>query len=668
MKSLIHILLTLFLLPPFCFAQKHDTLSNVDVLATKNISSVTSTTPIQILNTVDASKTNSISVADVLKHFAGVSVKDFGGIGGLKTVSVRSLGANHTGILYDGIALGNAQAGQIDLGKFSLDNIYQIELHNSGPSNVLSTAKAFSYASLLILKTISEVDNRDTTNALNFRIQSGSFGYISPSLAVKRMLGKRFAIAFSSQYQKAVSNYPFISYENSTTRLKRINSDVSSYRLEADAGFNANKYNKINLKTYFYNSRRGLPGAIVFYNTISNQRLNETELFVQGSWKNTASKKSEFLVNGKFEQDKSYYLDPSYPNNYGRLENEFHQKEIYISTAYSYNINRDIKVSYSTDAFQNKLIRTDIFAQDFATPTRNSFLNNIAFQLKKNHYEFTGNVLYTIINEKVKSGESANNFHRFSNGMAFSLQPFKGIPLRSRIFYKHIFRAPTFNDLYYTNVGNTKLRPEFADQYNFGVTYEKQQFSIFKRFSITTDAYYNEVRDKILAAPRQNLFQWSVQNIGKVKIKGIDVALHTELNEWNKIKINIEITYTFQQALDVTDLFSPLYKTQLSYTPKHSGSGTLNVQYKQLLLNSNILFSSYRYKVGNQIYENLLQPFTTTDFSLSYFFIKKSVGSKLVFEANNIFNTQYEIVKYYPMPLSNYRLSLNISLKQNKHQ
>jgi len=654
------------LLSAVCFAQKHDTLNNIQVLANRKKSATTNSAPVQTLNTIDHSKTNSISVADALKHFAGVSVKDFGGIGGLKTVSVRSLGANHTGILYDGIALGNAQAGQIDLGKFSLDNIYEIVLHNSGPSDMLSTAKAFSYASLLTLKTISGVNNMDTTNAINLKIQSGSFGYISPSLAIQKKINNRFIVSLSAQYQNAVSDYPFISYENNKSRLKRINSGINSFRMETDIGFQVNEHNKINFKSYFYNSKRGLPGAIVFFNTISNQQLDEKEMFVQASWQKSISLKSEILFSVKYEQDKSYYLDPSYPNNFGKLENEFHQKEIYLSGVYSYKFSNNFKMSFAADAFNNKLTRTDIFAQNFAKPTRNSFLNNIAIQFKKNPYEFTGNLLYTIIDEKVKTGESANSFNRFSNGLAFSIQPFKTLPFRTRLFYKHIFRAPTFNDLYYTNVGNTKLRPEFADQYNIGFTYEKNELLIFKRCWITIDAYYNEVRDKILAAPRQNLFQWSVQNIGKVKIKGVDIAYHTVLKDWKNIQINTDITYTFQQALDVTDAASPLYKTQLSYTPKHSGSGTLRVQYKRILLNYNILFSSYRYKQGDQVYENLLQPFSTNDFSISYFFKKKYAVYKLIFEANNIFNTQYEIIKYYPMPLSNYRLTLNISFKQKK--
>ena len=654
-------------LPTLCCAQQHDTLGNVSILAKKNAVSITSPTPVQILNTTDPSKTNSLSVADAVKYFAGVSVKDFGGIGGLKTISVRSLGANHTGILYDGIALGNAQAGQVDLGKFSLDNIFQIELQNSGPSDILSTAKAFSFASLLSLKTTTGVEKKDSINRINVKLQSGSFGYISPSFAITKEIGKRFSLSLSTQFQNANGIYPYISYENDSKKLNRINSDVKSSRSEINAVFQANKTNKFVLKTFFYNSERGLPGAIIFYNTLSNQRLNEKEMFVQGSWRNTISKKSELLFSAKYEHNKSYYLDPSYPNNVGKLENEFHQKEIYVSGVYSYKFDEHLKMSFATDAFKNSLVRTDVFADKFATPTRNSFLNNIAFQFKKRRYEISGNLLYSIVNEKVKTGESGNNFNKFSNGLAFSLQPFSGIPFRTRLFYKHIFRAPTFNDLYYTNVGNTKLRPEFADQYNVGFSYAKQKLGFVKLWTVTTDAYYNFVSDKILTAPRQNLFQWSVQNIGKVKIKGIDVALNTSFKEWKNIEISTSATYTFQEAKDVSNATSPFYKTQLSYTPKHSGSGSLNIEYNNFQFNYNLLYSSVRYKPGDQIFENLLQPFTTTDVSISYLLQKRQAFYKLIFEANNIFNTEFEIVKYYPMPLSNFRITLNISLKQNKN-
>ena len=90
--------------------------------------------PPQKLSGKDLQRLNSLSVADAIRYFSGVQLKDYGGVGGLKTVNIRSMGSNHAGVFYDGIQLGNAQNGQIDLGKFSLDNMEEIALYNGQKS------------------------------------------------------------------------------------------------------------------------------------------------------------------------------------------------------------------------------------------------------------------------------------------------------------------------------------------------------------------------------------------------------------------------------------------------------------------------------------------------------------------------------------------------------
>ena len=78
--------------------------------------------PVQSLSGEQLQRLGSHNVADALRYFSGVQLKDYGGIGGLKTVNIRSMGTNHVGVFYDGIELGNAQNGTVDLGRFSLDN------------------------------------------------------------------------------------------------------------------------------------------------------------------------------------------------------------------------------------------------------------------------------------------------------------------------------------------------------------------------------------------------------------------------------------------------------------------------------------------------------------------------------------------------------------------
>ena len=76
--------------------------------------------PAQSLMGRDLQRLSAVSVADALRFFAGIQIKDYGGVGGLKTVNIRSMGSQHVGVFYDGLQLGNAQNGQIDIGRFSL--------------------------------------------------------------------------------------------------------------------------------------------------------------------------------------------------------------------------------------------------------------------------------------------------------------------------------------------------------------------------------------------------------------------------------------------------------------------------------------------------------------------------------------------------------------------
>ena len=84
------------------------------------------------------------SVADALRYFSGVQIKDYGGIGGLKTVNIRAMGTQHVGVFYDGIELGNAQNGTVDLGRFSLDNMenaFWTLLSLSGSAKAVASSK-----------------------------------------------------------------------------------------------------------------------------------------------------------------------------------------------------------------------------------------------------------------------------------------------------------------------------------------------------------------------------------------------------------------------------------------------------------------------------------------------------------------------------------------------
>ena len=98
-------------------------IDEVTVTARRPLAKVTTGSPVQLINKEDIKNLGLQNMADAVRRFAGTNVRDYGGIGGLKTVSIRNLGAAHTAVSYDGVVVSNSQAGQIDIGRFSLDNV-----------------------------------------------------------------------------------------------------------------------------------------------------------------------------------------------------------------------------------------------------------------------------------------------------------------------------------------------------------------------------------------------------------------------------------------------------------------------------------------------------------------------------------------------------------------
>lgn len=637
-------------------AQKTDTLPLVKLRSQKPVDIAASTVQVQQLNKTAIALLNSVTIADAAKYFSGVVIKDYGGLGGLKTISVRSLGANHTVTVLDGMYVGDAQGGQIDLGRFSVENIESITLSANNPIDVLAPARSFSGANVLALSTTGA---KPTGPSACFKIKYGSFGFINPSVSFKNNISKKITQQLFAQYQGANGAYSFKDYETGTTVNKRNNADIKAYHAEYDLAFYINDSNSVKLKTYFYHSKRGLPGAVVLYNPFSSQRLNTESFFTQISWRKTFNSRLGFLLSGKYAGDYKFYIDPTYQNSAGKLINEFHQKEYYTTAAFSYKFSPVLLATMASDYFYNTLVRTDPFALQFANPARHNFMENILLQYKSNTLEIAGNILFTSIHEKTQKGPAGKNFQKLTPAVSVSIQPVNELPIRVRASYKQLFRAPTFDDLYYTNIGNTALNPEWVKQFSAGITATVLTGSVLNEVVLTADAYFNKVKDKILAVPRQNLFQWTILNIGKADIKGLDVSA---LLHWRKAKgleISSRFSYSYQNTLDVSNPASALYKTQLAYTPRHSGSIHLTVACQMFQIGYNVLLSSYRYRLGEPNSDNLVQGWATQDLSVAYQLPGNKFGSwQLVAELNNMFNQSYEIIKFYPMPGINYRFGI----------
>ena len=65
-------------------------LPEVTVMDSHRLREVRSVAPVQSLSREELENLHALQLSDAVKRFSGVTVKDYGGVGGLKTVSVRS--------------------------------------------------------------------------------------------------------------------------------------------------------------------------------------------------------------------------------------------------------------------------------------------------------------------------------------------------------------------------------------------------------------------------------------------------------------------------------------------------------------------------------------------------------------------------------------------------
>ena len=621
--------------------------------------------PVQILSGKELEKLNVYSVADALRYFSGVQIKDYGGIGGLKTVNIRSMGSHHVGVFYDGIELGNAQNGVVDLGRFSLDNMEVISLYNGQKSAIFQPAKDYSSASAIYMQTRKPLFKGEKKNNLNIGVKGGSFSTINPSLLWEHRFNERISSSISTEYMYTSGRYKFTyaKKDGYDTTAVRQNGDVRMLRLE-NAFFGKIPKGEWKAKAYLYNSERGYPGAAVREEPGKfrhQDRQWDTNLFVQGSFQNYFKPWYSLLANGKYAYDYLHYLsDPRLDVTTMYVDNYYRQQEIYASAAHLFTIYPWWSMSLSND-FQWNTLRADLI--DFVYPTRNTILTSAATSFDFNRLMLQASLLYTHVNDNTRTkGANAGTKNKYTPSVIATWQPLTKLPLNVRAFYKKVFRMPTLNDLYYTFIGNKDLKPEYTTQYDVGITFSHTWNNHWlKSLDLQIDGYYSEVDDKIIAMPTSNQFRWTMINLGHVEIRGLDAAIRGEWG-FGKVELSTLFNYTYQKAQDFTDPTSEWYGGQIPYIPWHGGSIILNGSYQTWSCNYSFIYTGERYEAVANIPENYAQPWYTHDFSLSKTFQWGKTGIRVTAEINNIFNQQSEVVQCYPMPGTSFKIKLNVML------
>ena len=610
--------------------------------------------PLQIINRSGIERMGIQELTEALQHFSGVAVKDYGGLGGIKTISIRNLGTQHTAISYDGVAINDCQSGQVDLGRFTLDNVESLSLAIGQTDRIFQSARMFASAAALHIETTTPVFTEKPFNS-SVKIKGGSFGLFAPSVRHEQRLNSRLSASAQADWLSAKSDYPFILTNVQTiTHERRKNSDIQSIRLEGNLYGEWSTSRRLTAKMYHYNSERGLPGSVILYNDYARERLWDKHTFVQVHYHQTSGDIFHWQAMAKFNHAWNKYVDINNLYATGHQVDRHLQREYYGSASAIYFPADKWSISLNTDFFVNTL-HSNIPECPF--PVRYTTLAALAVQRQSDRLTVTGSLLGTYMAEQVETGENPPDRQRLSPAVSSSWLLFPEQNLRIRASYKNIYRAPTFNDLYYLRVGNKNLRPERATQYNIGFTWSGELSDRLRYANVSVDGYHNRVHDKIAAIP--TLYIWKMMNLGEVSIYGLDVNLHTEATLSEKIKLFFRGTYSLQKAIDITDETAKNYRHQIAYTPRHSGSASFTIDNPWLNVSYNLTAVDKRYALPENIPANEIKGYIEQSVSAFRDFYFRNRQLRIQAEVLNIGNVQYDVIKFYPMPGRSFRFAID---------
>ena len=634
---------------------------------------LTSTAPLQLLNRQDMLAMGVTDMADALNRIPGITLRDYGGAGGMKTVAVRGFGAKHTGVSYDGIMLSDCQSGEIDLSRYSLDNVETLSLVIGDNDDIFIPARQAASSAVLHIQTLPLPDG-DSRAHVTAQLKAGSFGFVSPFVRYAQSLSRRLALSATGEYTYAENDYPYdIQNVSITMHSRRTNSRMNSGHGELNLAWLPTDASHLTAKVYYYDNARQLPGIVRYYTNLSGENLHDRNFFAQLGWQTRWGGQWALKTQAKVNWNESVYRDKLMPSAIN--DASYWQREYYASAALLFVPTEHWAFDYSADYAYNNLNGSS-WRAIIGRPFRHSVLQSVTAKYTGGRWTVTGRLLHSLYLNQQKCDDdadnelqagrtdiqqnSARNMRRLSPSLSLSYRLAEDEALYVRASYKNIFRSPTFNESYYYHYGSTDLKPESTHQWNIGVTYAPH-LSQQTAATLTLDAYMNKVKDMIVAVP-YNMFVWRCINVGCVRSIGLDATLRLDHRFSLRHRLLLAGSYSLQKVQNRTNPESDNYNKQIAYMPEHTASGSMAYENPWVNLSLHATAVSCRWPNNEHYPSTMIEGYADVGVTAYRQFRVGRHQVELRGDVKNLFDKQYYIVARYPMPGRSWMMTVNYKL------
>ncbi len=590
---------------------------------------------VHVVDSVMIAQSNGISVADVLKNSAALSLRSYGGNASLQSVSIRGMNSDYSLILLNGQRFTTYQISTVDVGIFSLMDVERIEIASGGNSSLYGADAVGGVVNIITKKPNGKISGSVLGSV-------GSFGMSGYQFSVSGG-DEQLSLRGSMRMEHARNDFDF-SYNDGMTKqaMKRNGADylLKNYSLSGLAVFDEHIISNFSIR--YSDANRGQPSAVtsIYQNNLA--RIHDKDVFANALTEITLSDAINFSLPFSFHYNHQTYSDPNLVIG-GSSLSSFYRNRIW-------NITPTVRYSFSEHhsiVLGNDITDASITSNEVKISSRNQFSGFIS-----SLHQFTI-PFEVIVFPSLRYDSFSDTKGDISPKIGINIGVLDEPKLRLRSSYGKNYRAPTFNDLYWINGGNPNLNPERSLSFDAGMI-AGFQYEIINA-DVEANYFSIDAKNKIVWQPGAGGI-WSPKNLQSVSSKGIEIS--ARINIFNDL-LMLNYHHNFLQTIK-TSAEMPNDETQnkiLPFAPQEFSTIVVGSSFEGISVNVIYSFTGFRFQTADNNPRFILPTFEKTDANISYRFLFSSFSLRVKGEVNNIINAEYQLISGYPTPLRSYMMT-----------
>jgi vitamin B12 transporter len=480
---------------PLIAAAENDSMDvgEIIVTATRSAETLDATlAAVTVITRADIDRLQPHSVAELLVGLPGVSIASNGDLGKVTFLFLRGTNPDHFLVLIDGIKIGSATTGSAELEQLPVEQIDRIEVVR-GPRSSLYGSEALGG----VIQIFTRHGTADDTGVPSFSLSGGSHatyqgeagysgsygnGWYNASVSGLSTHGIPLCVEHAPVTADCYTTVPRQGYWSESAALSagyrwddRADLSLDWLRADGDTRFDGNSFSG------------------------NESRLVQQALGGKLSVAPFPALKSTFAAGQSLDQSAQYYS--------GVPAGFFNSRRNTLSWLNDLQFLSAQKLTFGADYEQDTIDSDTAYA---VTSRHDLGLFGL--------YQWTLGRGELQLSERQDDNQQFGRHATSAAAWGFRFSD----ALRITASYGTAFKAPTFNDLYFPNYGNSKLQPETSRSAELGIS------GRLRPWNWAINAYQTQIDHLI----EYNPVTFAADNIDRAGIRGLEAQLGTHGSQW----------------------------------------------------------------------------------------------------------------------------------------